>query len=166
MRKLILTACVLLCSISFVTAQEIKIEKKDDQPKEKLHVKVKEGAEPAIYVDGKKFEFSMDLINNEMIASVAVVKGDKALKEYNAPNGVILVTTHKNKEANQSKEGINFKNEEPVILINGKVATKEMLDKLSPDDIEKIEIFKDEKAIEKYGAPNGAIIVTTKKGKK
>ncbi|SDE98788.1 hypothetical protein SAMN04487992_10620 [Cellulophaga baltica] len=160
-----LTACVLLCSISLVTAQEIKMEKKDDQPKKQLHVKVKEGAEPDIYVDGKKFEFSMDLINNEMIASVAVVKGDKALKEYNAPNGVVLVTTHKNKEANQSKEGINFKNEEPVILINGNVATKEMLDKLSPDAIEKIEIFKDEKAIEKYGAPNGAIIVTTKKGK-
>ncbi|QXP54854.1 hypothetical protein H0I25_12240 [Cellulophaga sp. HaHa_2_95] len=166
MRKLILTACVLVCSISFVTAQEINIEKKDDQPKEKLHVKVKEGAEPDIYVDGKKFEFSMDLIDNEMIASVAVIKSDKALKEYNAPNGVILITTHKNKEANQSKEGINFKNEEPVILINGNVATKEMLDKLSPDVIEKIEIFKDEKAIEKYGAPNGAIIVTTKKGKK
>ncbi|WP_074538407.1 hypothetical protein [Cellulophaga baltica] len=165
MRKLMLTACVLLCSISLVTAQEIKMEKKDDQPKKQLHVKVKEGAEPDIYVDGKKFEFSMDLINNEMIASVAVVKGDKALKEYNAPNGVVLVTTHKNKEANQSKEGINFKNEEPVILINGNVATKEMLDKLSPDAIEKIEIFKDEKAIEKYGAPNGAIIVTTKKGK-
>ncbi len=166
MRKLILTACVLLFSISLIQAQEFKIEKKDNQKKEKLHVKVKEGAEPDIYVDGKKFDFSMNLIDTEMIASVAVIKGDKAIKEYNAPNGVILVTTNKKYESDKTNGKTNFKGKKPVIIINGKVSNKEMLDKLSPDDIEKIEVFKDEKAIKKYNAPNGAIIVTTKKGKK
>ena len=163
MRKLILTACVLLFSISLIQAQEFK---KENQKKEKLHVKVKKGAEPDIYVDGKKFDFSMDLIDTEMIASVFVLKGDKAIKEYNSPNGVILVTTNKESESDKTNGKTNFKDKKPVIIINGKVSNKKMLDKLSPDDIEKIEVFKDDKAIKKYNAPNGAIIVTTKKRKK
>ena len=129
-------------------------------------MKAKEGAEPDIYVDGKKFDFSMDLIDNKMIASVSVIKGDKALEEYNAPNGVILVTTKKEFESNKANEKINFKGKTPVIIIDGKITDKETLDEISPDIIEKIEIFKDEQAIEKYNAPNGAIIITTKKKKK
>ena len=166
MKNLILTVCALLISISLMQAQEFKIEKKDNQKKEKLHVKAKEGAKPDIYVDGKKFDFSMDLIDTDMIASVVVIKGDKAIKKYNAPNGVILVTTNKKHELDKTSGKTNFKGTTPVIIIDGKVSNKETLDKLSPDDIEKIEVFKDEKAIKKYNAANGAIVITTKKGKK
>jgi ribosomal protein S8 len=166
MKKLILTACAVLFSISLMQSQEFKIEKNDNKKKEKLQVKAKEGAEPDIYVDGKKFDFSMDLIDNDMIASVAVLKGDRAIKEYNAPNGVILVTTNKKHELDKSSKKTNFKGKTPVIIIDGKVANKETLDKLSTDDIEKIEVFKDEKAMKKYNTPNGAIIITTKKEKK
>ncbi|WP_179377236.1 hypothetical protein [Winogradskyella wichelsiae] len=166
MKNLILTVCALLFSTSLMQAQEFKIEKKDNQKKEKLHVKAKEGAKPDIYVDGKKFDFSMDLIDTDMIASVVVIKGDKAIKKYNAPNGVILVTTNKKHELDKTNGKTNFKGTTPVIIIDGKVSNKETLDKLSPDDIEKIEVFKDEKAIKKYNAANGAIVITTKKGKK
>jgi len=131
MRNLILTACALLFSISLLQAQEFKLEKTKKNNKEKIHVKVKEGAEPDIYVDGKKFDFSMEKYES-----------DKTLGKT------------------------KFKGESPVIIINGKVSSKEKLDKLSPNDIEKVEVFKDKSAIKKYNAPNGAIVITTKKGKK
>ena len=41
-----------------------------------------------------------------------------------------------------------------------------ILQTISPDDIESINVLKDEKAIEEYDAPNGVILVTTKKGAK
>lgn len=162
MKKLILTAFVLLVSMSLVQAQEITLEKKYNVKKEKLNVKVKEGAEPDIYVDGKKFDFSMDLIDTDMIASASIMTGEMAIEKYNAPNGVILITTKKKDDSEKS----SFNSKNPKVIIDGKITNKEMLDKLSPDDIEKIEVLKGEKAIKKYNAPNGAIIITTKKKKK
>jgi len=166
MKKLILAVCVLLVSMTLVQAQEITFEKTKKGKKEKLHVKVKEGAEPDIYVDGKKFDFSLDLIDTDMIAFAAVIKGDRAIKEYNAPNGVIVITTQKKYESDIATEKISSKDKKPVIIIDGKVSTNEILDKLTPDDIEKIEVFKDEMAIKKYKAPNGVIVITTKKKNK
>ncbi|WP_400079346.1 hypothetical protein [Winogradskyella sp. R77965] len=170
MKKLILTVCVLFVSMSLLQAQEFTVEKKDNGKKEKLHVKVKEGAEPDIYVDGKKFDFSMDLIDNDMIASVAVVKGDKAIKEYNAPNGVILITTKAKSDSVvfkiKSSDDSSSNEKAPLVIVDGKRSGNEVLKTLSPDDIEKIEVFKDEVAMKKYNAPNGVIVITTKKGKK
>ena len=50
-----------------------------------------------------------------------------------------------------------------MVIINGKVSDKKTLDKLNPNDIEKMEVFKGEQAIKKYNSPNGVIIITTKK---
>ena len=50
-----------------------------------------------------------------------------------------------------------------MIIVDGKVSDKESIKALSPDNIYNIEVFKDEKALEKYNAPNGAIIIKTKK---
>ena len=159
-------ACIVFLSMSPAQAQEKNKTKKNNSLTEKLHVKLKDGAQPDIYVDGKKFDFSLDLIDTEMIASVFVLKGEKAIKKYNASNGVIVVTTKKKHESDKANGKTNFNGKTPVIIINGNVSNKETLDKLSPDDIEKIEVFKDEKAVKKYKAPNGAIIITTKKEKK
>ena len=38
------------------------------------------------------------------------------------------------------------KSKDPVIIVDGKISDKETLDKLSPDDIERIEILKGEAA--------------------
>ncbi|WP_299122447.1 hypothetical protein [uncultured Winogradskyella sp.] len=172
MKKLILTACALLFSMSLIQAQEFKLELKDSgkkEKKQKLHVKVKDGAEPDIYVDGKKFDFSLDLIDTDMIASVAVVKGDKAIKEYNAPNGVILVTTKEKGDSAifriKTNDDSSSNEKTPIVIVDGKRSGSEILKTLSPDDIEKIEVFKDEEAIKKYNAPNGVIVITTKKKK-
>ncbi|NRD23921.1 hypothetical protein HNV10_11745 [Winogradskyella litoriviva] len=170
MKKIILTACAIFLSILLMQAQKNNEAKKDSSLVEKLHVKLKDGAKPDIYVDGKKFDFSIDLLDEDKIESVFVIKGEKAITEYNSPNGVILITTKKNVDAEKSTEKtseISITDEKsPLVIIDGKITNKGSLKNLSPDDIEKIEVFKDEKAIKKYNAPNGAIIITTKKKKK
>ena len=56
-------------------------------------------------------------------------------------------------------------NENPLIILDGKEITKKELDKLDSDTIEKVEVLKGDKAIEKHGekAKDGVIIITTKK---
>ena len=170
MKNLILTAYAVLLSISLIQAQEHTEENGEIAKQEKINIKLKDGAKPDIYVDGKKFDFPMDLLDVDRIESVNVIKGDKALKEYNSKNGVVLVKTKKittEKAMSKIKFKGNGTNEKtPMIIIDGKKSDKEMLEKISPNDIESIEVFKDEQALEKYNAPNGVIIVTTKKGKK
>ena len=53
----------------------------------------------------------------------------------------------------------------PMVIIDGEKSNQEKLTKLSPDDIESLEVVKDEQALKKYNAPNGIIIVTTKNEK-
>ena len=163
MKSIILITCSILLSIGAVQGQEKEKESKE----EKLHIKLKEDASPDIYVDGKKFDFNMELLDKNMIESVKVLKGDKAIKEYNAPNGVVLVTTKNAKELELTKVRIRgYKSDDPLIIVDGKVSDKESIKQLSPDNIYNIEVFKDEKALEKYNAPNGAIIIKTKKDNK
>ena len=164
MKKLILTTCVLLLSMSLIQAQD---KKEENQIKENIHLVIKDEANPDIYVDGKKFNFSMDLIDVNKIESVNVLKGEKAIKEYNAVNGVVLVTTK-----NSDNKVVKFNFEEvskttgkiPMVIIDGVESNQEMLKKLSPDDIESINVIKGEYAMKKYKAANGAVIVKTKKG--
>ncbi len=170
MKNLILTACAVLLSISLIQAQEHAEEKGEIAKPEKLNIKLKDGVKPDIYVDGKKFDFPMELLDVDRIESVSVIKGDKAIKEYNSKNGVVLVTTKKI-TAEKAVSKIKFKDDGvnkkvPMIIINGKKSDKEMLEKISTDDIESIEVFKNEQALKKYNTPNGAIFITTKKEKK
>ena len=167
MKNLILTACAVLLSVSLIQAQESKGK---SSKKEKLHVKLKDGANPDIYVDGKKFDFPIDLLDVNRIESVNVLKGEEALKKYNAKNGIVLIETKKNLgETDKSKimdkgETID-EDKAPMIIINGEKSDRKMLKKLSPDHIESIKVLKDEQALKKYNAPNGIIIIKTKKGK-
>ena len=164
MKRITLIICSIVLSICAAQGQEKEKESKEEQ----LHIKLKGDAYPDIYVDGKKFDFNIELLDKNMIESVKVLKGDKALKEYNAPNGVLLVTTKKNKKSEKTTIRIrgNTGEKDPLIIVDGKVSDKESIKALSPDNIYDIEVFKDEKALEKYNAPNGAIIIKTKKDNK
>jgi len=166
MKNLVLTACTLLLSISLIQAQE---KKEKNQKKESIRIEVKDGAKPDIYVDGKKFDFPMELLDVNKIASVNVVKGDKAIKEYNAKHGVVLITTKKasNKVYTFDYKEVKDKIDKiPMVIIDGEKSNRDILGKLSPDDIESIDIIKDEQAMKKYNAANGVVIVKTKKRKK
>jgi len=164
MKKVLFIAIIMLLSSTIITAQE---EKKEG--KENIYVKLKEGAKPTIYIDGKVFDFPMDLIDQNKIASVFVVKGEQALKKYNAPNGVILIKTKEleatgisNLKIEKNNNTVTDKNA-PMVIVDGKVTDRKTLDTISPNTIKKMEVLKGEKAIEKYNSPNGVIIITTKK---
>ena len=165
MKNLLLTAFVLLFSMSLINAQEITETKSKNKKEEKLRIKIKDNGKPDVYVNGKKFNFSIELIDQSKIESVNVIKGELALKNYNAPNGVILIKTKEIKGSNNSivtsKKKVSKKN--PMVIIDGKVSDKKTLDKLSPNNIESINIIKDELAMKKYKAKNGVIVVRTKK---
>ena len=53
----------------------------------------------------------------------------------------------------------------PLFYVDGKEASKDVLEKMNPDTIEKVEVLKGDKATEKYGdkAKGGVILITTKK---
>jgi hypothetical protein len=168
MKKLLFITIVLSFSISLINAQETESKKKVKELKEKLYVKLKDGAKPDVYVDGKKFDFPIELIDQNKIKAVFAIKGDQAKKEYNSLNGVILITTKTAEKSDVSE--IRIRNNDfakgekrPMIIINGIVSNKKDLDELKPDQIEKMEVLKGEKAIEKYKSPNGVIIITIKK---
>ena len=79
MKKTILITCALFLSIAIMEAQETKTT-----DKEKLHIALKDDVKPDIYVDGKKFDFPMDLLDVNKIETIKVLKGDQVLKKYNA----------------------------------------------------------------------------------
>ena len=182
MKKILVTGLILLFSITLTQGQE------KDKPKEnktKLNMKFKEGTQPDVYVDGKKFEFSIDLLDTDRIATMNVLKGKEALEVYNAPNGVILITTKEKSDEDKAKFIISDlngndsyevntkirirdgdKGKDPMIIIDGKEVTRKELKKLNPEDIEVIEVLKDKAAKKAYDADNGVIIVKMKKQKK
>jgi hypothetical protein len=124
MKKLLFITIVLLFSISLINAQETESKKKVKELKEKLYVKLKDGAKPDVYVDGKKFDFPIELIDQNKIKAVFAIKGDQAKKEYNSLNGVILITTKTAEKSDVSE--IRIRNNDfakgekrPMIIING-----------------------------------------------
>ncbi len=166
MKNIILTAFAIILSISLIQAQA---KKEEDQIKEYIHLEVKDGANPDIYVDGKKFDFPMELLDPDKIESIEVIKGEKAIKEYNAKNGAVLITTKVSKNKINEFDHIEVKKNNgktPMVIVDGKEYNQATLNKLSPDNIESINVVKGEQAMKKYNAPYGVIIVKTKKGKK
>jgi hypothetical protein len=129
---------------------------------------VKEGSNPDVYIDGKKYDYSIfDLIDQTKIDLISVIKGEQAIKEYNAPNGVLIIKTKKKTESkNIIKDRDKANKKGPKVIIDGKVSNQKALSKISPKNIYSIDILKGEEAKNKYDASNGVIIIVTKKGKK
>ncbi|NJB37429.1 M56 family metallopeptidase [Croceivirga sp. JEA036] len=86
-------------------------------------------------------------------------------KEITKENGKSISTTINEITSVPEKESTLQDQEEPLYYIDGKVATKKQIDKLSPDLIKSVNVLKGEKAVEKYGekAQHGVIEITTKK---
>ena len=166
MKKVILTIGVVVLSISSMQAQD---KKAADQLKGNIPLEAKDGAKLAIYVDGKKFDFPIELLDKNKIESVHVVKGEQAIQEYQAKNGVVLITTtlSSNKTTKFDYQEVQKEIDKmPMVILDGETSDHATLRKLSPDAIESIDVVKGEQAMKKYKAANGVVIVKTKKGKK
>ena len=155
MKNILIITCIFCLPAFHILAQD------------KLKVALKDGAEPDLYIDGIKYNHAIiELLDQSKIESVNVIKDEQAIKEYNAPNGVVIIKT---KMAAKGVDSVDEKgktignsDKEPLVIINGKVSDKEAASKLSPEDIESINVIKGEQAIKEYNAPYGVVIVKTK----
>lgn len=141
--------------------------------------------EPPLYViDGTPYpadgEARLEDLDPRDIASVNVYKGEKALNLYgeDGANGVVEVWTkagaaaQKETQTIEKQEGMivsGLPKEGVVIVIDGEEffspeATQ--VKELDPENIDYVNVYKGEKAREKYGdkARNGVIEITTKSG--
>lgn len=114
------------------------------------------GRNGVIIIKTKKGDTSSLERNEENKSSLTIrasTNGDKkGLSTIFSDNGENAKSTH--------IKAIN-----PLIIVDGKVESNEYLKTIDPSKIERIEVFKDEKATSLYGenAKEGAILVTLKK---
>ncbi|WP_339904895.1 TonB-dependent receptor plug domain-containing protein [uncultured Cyclobacterium sp.] len=164
MKQLLLILCIALVPFSSILAQE-----SNENIQKKLEITISENDNPDVYIDGKKYDHAIvELLDKEKIATISVLKDEKALERYNAPNGVILIETKAKKEDQvkiRYKDG-NNNEAHPLIIIDGIKAEKGDMEKLDPIDIASVEVLKGENAMKKHNAPNGVVIITTKGAKK
>ena len=120
--------------------------------------------EPLIIVDGKETsQEDFAKINSAEIANITVLKPDPAVKIWGNKgcNGVIQVTTKSANAANAS---------EPLIIVDKKEVSKEDYEKITPQEIDHIDVLKPESkaAMELYGekGKNGVVVITTKAAQK
>ncbi|MFN8347625.1 MAG: TonB family protein [Spirosomataceae bacterium] len=132
------------------------------------------GTEPLYILDGKEISKS-DLngkFNPEDIDNISILKDASATKIYGdkAKNGVIVITSKK--ATGQLKEVVVVGKPKPsdemlnaLWILDGKEMAKEQVQKLSPDNIESMNVWKGEDAVKKYGekGKKGVIEITTKK---
>lgn len=134
------------------------------------------GTEPLYILDGKEITKSEEMkIDPEYIDKISVLKGEAAIKLYGnrAKNGVILITLKKAKIISQlnnevvvvGKPKTNDDMLNALWLLDGKEMSKEQIQKLSPDSIQSMNVWKGEEATKKYGdkGKKGVIEITTKK---
>ncbi len=134
-----------------------------------------------ILIDGKEStKAEMDKLNPSEISSVSVLKDKNATDKYGAKgeNGVIEVTL-KSALDNTNTQSFKLQNHEPLIvnstggpndplvLIDGKIIDDKQLHSLTPQDIESVNVLKNESATKLYGekGKNGVVLITTKNGK-
>lgn len=156
--------------ISYSLAQEAVVKPDTVQKGKSVIVKVKEGVNAVVFIDGKKYDSEiLELIDPEKIEKIEVFKGEKAKEKYNVESAIVITSKTKSASDGQAiviKKGAvdtGSEGEKPVILIDGKVSDSAILEKISPEDISSVEILKDEKSLEKYNTRVGVIIIKTKK---
>lgn len=130
----------------------------------------------AIAAYGSKGENGVIVITTKKGASVSVPiminisdpvvsdqgqSGSNTISVNEDKNGLSVISS----DNDEGFKMTNIKAGNPIVFINGKEAAGEILQALSPDKIERIEVLKGDKAIESYGerAKDGVILVTLKK---
>ena len=167
MKRVIIICSIVMLSLPAI-AQDSKVIIKT---KPDVQVLVNRDSIPVVYIDGKRYDYDvLRIIDKEKIASVDVLKGDNAMKQYNEP-AVVRITT---KDAASSKEEVKIRIKsssdtgvsKPVVILDGVVAEPGALDALDPEMILTINVRKDEDAMKEYNTETGVIFIVTKKEKK
>ena len=124
------------------------------------------GQKPLIIVDGVEVE-TMDNVKPDDIESISVLKDASAKSIYGdkGKDGVVLITT---KQGDARLRGVT-PDKKPLYVIDGKKMPKDFeIISIQPDEIESIDVLKDNAATAIYGedGKNGVIIITKKDAEK
>ncbi|MFJ1350936.1 hypothetical protein [Capnocytophaga canimorsus] len=171
------TASLFLFSAETLQAQEKKQDSLSVKtPNVKIACKKSDKVgNPLIIVDKKEVTSSeLKALSHENIENISILKDEKAIETYGekAKYGVIIVTTKmKNAPTSENKQNIStitdssVSVDETLVIMDGKVISHEELQAYDPNKILLVEVLKDQKSLEKYGAKDkkAVILVTTKK---
>ncbi len=135
-----------------------------------VRLKVQGDKSPLYFVDGKEWhQDDISLINPDQIKSISVLKEESATSKYGdrGKHGVILIET---KRGESRAGGINMAaavgpvKVAPLYIVDGKELAPEEFQKMEPEDIESVSVYKDKKALEKFGEKgrNGVVVIKRK----
>lgn len=177
MRKTVLIICVLGLFTMSSMAQEGKVFIKSvvdtcnstanvqtEKQDKNLFIKIKEGSDVKIIINGKKYDADViDILDQDIISSAFIPNKETAMKKYNEPN-VVVILTKKEKEE-RAKQRIEKGTKDPIVLVDGKQISNAEFKTYNVDDIESVNVLKDEESLKKYNTKVGVILITTKKKK-
>ena len=133
--------------------KNVWIHKDDDNKHKKIKIiKSENGKTKVEVIKSDNFNIESENVNEiKKGENVFIIKTDHDINE-------------KPTDKKENKIFISKSNGEPLVLVDGKEVSKDAMKKLDPDQIEKINVLKGKKAIEKYGekAKDGVIEITTK----
>ncbi len=134
------------------------VQSKDTAPSSL--VKVLADEQPIYLVNEKIVSKSeADKINPDNIGSINVLKGKSATDKYGdkGKNGVVEIVLKKDTETNKAPDNVLY-------VMDGKITTKEEINKLDEKTIESINVLKDKTATDKYGdkGKNGVVEIILK----
>ncbi|MEO1449260.1 MAG: M56 family metallopeptidase, partial [Bacteroidota bacterium] len=126
---------------------------------------------PYVLVDGVPMESpTEEKINAYFIERANVLESKKAVLKYGkkAKHGALSIITRKAALKAQNETKVKIRppegETEPIYIVNGKKVDKAEIEHLEHDMFESISVYKDEKAIEKFGeeGKNGVVEITLK----
>ena len=143
---------------------------------------IKSGEEENVWISGEDADAREEMIFIEKIGDEETGEDGKKIKKIrvkvqDSDEEIIHIkgdsSTHKKirvhkldaSKGDKKFHVISTDGEKPLIFIDGKESNHEVMEKLDPESIDKIEVLKGEKATAEYGekAKNGVIMITTKK---
>lgn len=154
----------------FSSNYSLPVQQHPERRKERIRV-LDDAICPAVLIEAgnisneKDFTFLQKESAKEMIAKniLSAINKYAAVVEKAANKSTAV---NNNFAANDTVPTIALKNaDKALIIVDGTEINREVLDKMNPNDIERVEVFKDEMAIKKYGdkGRHGVILITTKK---
>nr|WP_321247379.1 M56 family metallopeptidase [uncultured Psychroserpens sp.] len=145
----------------------------------KRNVFVTRSEEPLFIINGEVVKRSLfEDVDPDDIKTINVLKGTSAFESYGdkGKNGVVMMFTKKSKKEfkdysynTNSNEEVTYKftdngNEELLYIVDGKVITNTQMKSLHPNNIDKLEVIKGDKALKIYGqkGKDGVVLITSK----
>jgi TonB family protein len=121
----------------------------------------------------KEKDTNAEIQNNQKASKEPMRSISSGKIEENSPVSANTIKIEATQDASNNELGVtirsgkNHKNN-PLVFVDGKKVPYETLNSISPEDIEKIEVLKDESARKKYGdkATNGVVLITSKNADK